>query len=90
MRAAHAFVSGLVQGVYFRQSTRQRARALGLTGWVRNLRDGRVEVWVQGDPARVEDLVGWLWEGPPRSRVTGVESDDVEPDDGLQDFLVVN
>jgi len=90
VRAARAFVTGMVQGVFFRQSARQHARRLGVIGWVRNLKDGRVEVWAQGDPARVEQMIEWLWEGPPRARVTGVESDDVEPDDGLQDFLVIN
>lgn len=90
MRAVHALVSGQVQGVWFRQSTRQRARALGLTGWVRNRRDGRVEVWAQGPPEAVDALVDWLWVGPPRAVVMGVESEDCEADPGLQDFLVVN
>jgi acylphosphatase len=90
MRAVHAFVSGRVQGVYFRQMTRQHARRLGLWGWVRNLTDGRVEVWVQGSDSTVEQFVEWLWEGPPRAAVTGVESDDVALDDNLQDFLIVN
>ena len=90
MRAVHAYVSGAVQGVFFRQTTRQTARGLGLIGWVRNLPDRRVEVWAQGPADAVERLVDWLWEGPPRARVTGVESDDVEPDESLQDFLVIN
>lgn len=90
MKAVHAHVSGFVQGVFYRQSTRQAATALGLIGWVRNLADRRVEVWAQGDPDAVERLVDWLWEGPPRAKVTGVESHDVEPDDSLQDFLVIN
>ncbi len=90
MKAVHAFVSGSVQGVYFRQMTRQQGRALGLWGWVRNLPDGRVEVWVQGDEAALERFVVWLWDGPPRAEVTGVESNDVPPDPSVQDFLVVN
>jgi acylphosphatase len=90
VKAVHAFVSGRVQGVYFRQMTRQQGRAFGLWGWVRNLRDGRVEVWAQGDEADLERFVGWLWEGPPRASVSGVESRDVPPDPSIQDFLVVN
>lgn len=90
MTAVHAFVSGRVQGVYYRQSTRHVATRLGLIGWVRNLPDRRVEVWAQGDPAAIDALVEWMWEGPPHAAVTGVESHDVEPDDRLQDFLVVN
>lgn len=89
-KAIHAYVSGRVQGVYFRQSTRQVARQLGLIGWVRNLADGRVEVWAQGPEEAVDRLVDWLWQGPTPARVTGVESDTVAFDDSLQDFLVRN
>jgi acylphosphatase len=57
---------------------------------VRNLRDGRVEVWAQGDGQAVEGFVDWLWQGPPAAVVRGVESNDVTPDGTLQDFLIVN
>lgn len=90
MKAAHAFVSGDVQGVFFRQSTRRKARTLGLDGWVRNLPDGRVEVWLQGDEDAVNEMVDWLWVGSPAANVTGVESDTVAPETNLQDFLVTN
>lgn len=90
MKAAHVFVSGDVQGVFFRQTTRRRARSAGLDGWVRNLADGRVEVWLQGDETAVNQMVDWLWVGPPAATVTGVESDTVDPDRNLQDFLVTN
>ncbi len=86
--AVRVLVSGRVQGVAFRQSTRQTARRLELSGWVRNLPDGRVEVWAQGPETRVEKLLDWLWLGPPDARVTGVESRAVEVDRTLQDFLV--
>lgn len=66
---AHCFVEGLVQGVFFRDSTRRRARQLGVTGWVRNLRDGRVEVVAEGERASVESLVAWLRDGPEYARV---------------------
>jgi acylphosphatase len=88
MMAIRALVSGRVQGVFFRQSTRQAARRLGLVGWVRNLADGRVEVWAQGGGEAVEALLEWLWLGPPEALVTGVESQVVAPDPTLQDFLV--
>lgn len=90
MKAIHAYVSGSVQGVYFRQSCRQAARRLHLIGWVRNLLDGRVEVWAQGPEAALGELEEWLWRGPSRARVTGVESQDVPPDPNLQDFLITN
>ena len=89
MKAVHAYVSGQVQGVFYRQTCRQIARRHLLLGWVRNLGDGRVEVWAQGDETELEAFVRWLWSGPQRAEVTGVESHDVEPDQTLQDFLIV-
>lgn len=65
-------VSGRVQGVWFRASTRDRALALGLDGWARNLPDGRVEVVAQGPEAGVDRLCAWLWEGPRMAQVDGV------------------
>lgn len=68
----HAFVTGKVQGVYFRDHTRQRAQALQLTGWVKNLPDGRVETVVCGPKTAVMDFVDWLWEGSPSAKVSEV------------------
>lgn len=66
---ARVFVRGRVQGVGFRYHTRARARELGVRGWVRNLHDGRVEVWIEGpEPAR-KALCAWLQEGPPGASV---------------------
>lgn len=83
----HAFVSGRVQGVAYRWATRERAAALGVAGWVRNLADGRVEVWMEGAPADVEALLAWLRTGPSAARVAGVEVQAVTPR-GLADFSV--
>jgi acylphosphatase len=88
MKAIHARVSGHVQQVGYRQACRQVARSLGLVGWARNLSDGRVEVFAQGDPEPVDRLVEWLWSGPSMARVTGVESDAVAPDGSLRDFFI--
>ncbi|HET9203879.1 MAG TPA: acylphosphatase [Acidimicrobiia bacterium] len=88
MKAVHAHVSGRVQQVGFRQACRQVARSLGLVGWARNLADGRVEVWAQGDAEGVDRLVEWLWSGPAMSVVTGVESDMVALDRSLRDFFI--
>jgi acylphosphatase len=87
-KAVHAYVSGQVQQVGFRQACRQVARSLGLVGWARNLADGRVEVWAQGDAEGVDRLVEWLWSGPAMSVVTGVESDMVALDRSLRDFFI--
>jgi len=70
---AHVFVSGRVQGVFFRDHTRRWASSLGLTGWVRNVYDGRVEIIAEGEKAKVESLIDRLREGPPISRVENVE-----------------
>lgn len=89
MKAIHAFVTGRVQGVFYRQSARHVARGLNLVGWVRNLPDRRVEVWAQGDPEAVDRLVEWLWHGPTEASVSGVESETVPPVEGLGDFRIV-
>ena len=74
----HFLVSGQVQGVFFRATTEATARRLGLTGWVRNLRDGRVELVACGMEEKLKELEQWLWQGPPRARVEQVVSGDVE------------
>jgi acylphosphatase len=68
----HLLVSGLVQGVFYRQSTVDEARRLGVAGWVRNLADGRVEVEAEGDRAALEGLVAFCRRGPPSARVDDV------------------
>ena len=67
------WVSGRVQGVFYRGTTVARARELGVSGYARNLPDGRVEVLVQGPDAALEDLIRWLWIGSSASKVTAVE-----------------
>jgi len=78
--ARRCLVSGRVQGVFFRASTRQRAHALGVLGHARNLPDGRVEVLACGEAAAVDALCAWLWQGSPASHVTGVEIDAADPE----------
>jgi len=73
MRRVHVLVSGRVQGVFFRGATHAQMRALGLSGWVRNLPDGRVEAEVEGDDARVERALAFFWRGPPHAAVEEVE-----------------
>ncbi|HVX02785.1 MAG TPA: acylphosphatase [Nitrososphaera sp.] len=70
---AHIFVTGKVQGVYFRQNTQVTAREHGATGWVRNLPDGRVEAVIEGDDAAVRSVVDWCRHGPPAARVDDIE-----------------
>lgn len=75
--ARRCFVSGRVQGVFFRASTRERAQQLGCRGYARNLVDGRVEVLAVGEPAAVDALIEWLWRGPPAAQVADVRCTDV-------------
>jgi acylphosphatase len=75
--ARRCLVSGRVQGVFYRASTRQRAVELGVTGHAKNLSDGRVEVLAVGPATAVQQLCDWLWVGPPSAKVTRVEVADV-------------
>jgi acylphosphatase len=72
-----SLVGGRVQGVFYRATTAHRARELGITGYARNLPDGRVEVLAVGDAKSVEAFVEWLWTGSTASKVTSVETIDV-------------
>lgn len=69
-------MTGRVQGVCYRASTVDEARGHGLTGWVRNLADGSVELEAQGEAERIEQLLAWCAHGPPAARVTGVAVED--------------
>ncbi|MCS7096041.1 MAG: acylphosphatase [Candidatus Bathyarchaeota archaeon] len=70
---AHVYISGLVQGVFFRSATRREARKHGVTGWVRNLPDGRVEAVFEGEEAAVKNLVEFCKHGPTGAIVKSVE-----------------
>lgn len=77
----NCFVSGKVQGVWFRASTQKEAQRLGLTGWVRNLPDGRVEVMASGAQERVQELKRWLEHGPELAEVSKLEVVEVESEE---------
>jgi len=82
---AHVLVRGLVQGVNFRWYTTERARQLGLGGWVRNIPDGRVEAVLEGAEPTVKEMVEWLGQGPRHARVAGVDVEWEDPE-GLFEF----
>ncbi|HKJ10231.1 MAG TPA: acylphosphatase [Gammaproteobacteria bacterium] len=71
-------VSGRVQGVFFRASARDRALQLGVTGYARNLRDGRVEVVACGERSALDALREWLWQGPPAAQVQQVDCEPID------------
>ena len=78
--ARHVYVRGDVQGVGFRWATQERARGLGLAGWVRNLPDGRVEVWLEGPSSELEAMLTWLRRGPPLASVSALEGHRADPE----------
>jgi acylphosphatase len=84
---AHVYVSGRVQGVYYRATTRDTAREEGVDGWVRNLDDGRVEAVFEGPEAAVREMVAWCETGSRAADVDGVDATYEEPE-GLDGFDV--
>jgi len=85
---AHLIITGMVQGVMFRYSTQDEAERLGLTGWVRNRRDGTVEAVAEGEKKKAEQLVEWCHHGPPHARVTRVDVDWAEPTHEFEGFKI--
>jgi len=69
----HFLVSGRVQGVFYRANTQKTAISLLLTGWVRNMPDGRVEITACGEREQIDEFIEWLWQGPPAAEVSNVE-----------------
>jgi acylphosphatase len=86
MIARRVLVSGRVQGVFFRAWTRDEARSLRVTGWVRNCPDGSVEAHLEGDPVQVDELIRRMRHGPPHAKVLDVEVTDALPEkiDGFE------
>lgn len=82
------FVAGKVQGVWYRAHTQQQAQQLGVTGWVKNLPDGRVEVLACGDEQQLKALQEWLWQGPPRAQVNAVTLTELGCDE-YSDFQII-
>ena len=87
MRRLHVFISGRVQGVFFRIFTQKKAESLGLSGWARNLPDGRVEAVFEGESEMIKQILNWCDQGSPASQVDKVERLEEEPE-GLKGFEV--
>jgi acylphosphatase len=86
MVRARLLISGIVQGVGYRYSCRREAQGLGLTGWVRNLPDGRVEALVQGTREQVERMIKWCTRGPEEARVSDIAVSYEESADEFREF----
>jgi acylphosphatase len=85
----HAYVSGKVQGVFFRANTADMANRLGVKGWVRNLNNGKVEVLAEGPRDKLQQLLNWLKRGPVWAKVDNVnhEFSDME-DENFRNFTI--
>ena len=86
MVRAHLLISGTVQGVGYRWSCQRAAKGIGVTGWVRNLPDGRVEAVAQGTKEQVEQFIRWCYRGPEEARVTDIAVTSGEAAEEVQDF----
>jgi len=84
----HVIISGRVQGVWFRASTKQKAEQLGLTGWVRNASDSNVEAIFEGEEDLVKKMIEWCHRGPPSAQVAHVEVKNQDPTNSFDSFSV--
>ena len=84
----NVLISGRVQGVWFRSSTKQKAEQLGVTGWVRNTKDGRVEAIFEGEENSVKSLIEWCHHGPPLAKIEKVEVRNQNCTNGFDDFSI--
>ena len=88
-RRARLFITGKVQGVFFRARTQEQAEQLGVLGWARNLPDGRVEVLAEGPSWALEDLIGWCRRGPRFAYVSRVEVVEESPVNDFTSFEII-
>ncbi|MBE9537131.1 MAG: acylphosphatase [Proteobacteria bacterium] len=87
-RCVRLIMSGRVQGVCYRANTKEMAVELGLSGWVRNCLDGKVEAVFKGAPEKVEKAIDWCRQGPPSAMVTGLEIYNEEPEEHYVGFKI--
>jgi len=84
----HLIISGRVQGVFYRYSTQREATRFGLTGWVKNLRNGDVEAVIEGEEGLVEEMIKWCWQGPPGARIQDIKIERKPSTGDFSDFLI--
>ncbi len=87
-KRVHLFISGRVQGVFFRLFTKEKADLYGITGWVKNLPDGRVEAVGEGDEEVLKEWIKDLWQGPPLAKVENIEEIWEEAKNEFADFMI--
>ena len=86
----HVLISGRVQGVWYRASTKQKAEQLDIKGWVRNTEDGKVEAVFEGEEKVVQEMINWCHKGPPLARVDNVEVKKQKSINGFNGFSIRN
>lgn len=84
----HVIITGKVQGVWFRASTKQKAEQLGIKGWVKNTSDGKVEAFFQGTENKVKKILEWCKNGPSLAEVLDVQVEDASYDNVYDDFKI--
>lgn len=85
----HVIISGKVQGVWYRASTKQKADELGIFGWVRNIADGNVEAVFEGEKEALDEMIAWCWIGPARAQVSDVKMVPLKSDEAFFGFVVL-
>jgi acylphosphatase len=85
----HVLISGKVQGVWYRASTKQKADEVGVTGWVRNTDDGNVEAVFEGEKTQIDEMIAWCWIGPQRAQVTDIKMLPARSDESFTCFTVL-
>ena len=88
MKRTRITITGVVQGVWFRKSASEKAKSLGLSGWVKNLSNGAVLAEAEGKISDVEQFITWCYQGPENAVVTGVETENV-PLENDSDFIII-
>ncbi|WP_166263661.1 acylphosphatase [Marinobacter caseinilyticus] len=83
-------INGRVQGVYYRASAKYKAADLGVTGYAKNLSDGRVEVVAEGEEAALNEMLEWCWQGPPNAEVTNIECEKAAATPYYDNFQIFN
>ena len=88
MKRVHVYISGRVQGVFFRAETQRSANGFNLTGWVRNMTDGRVEAVFEGENENMDKMLVWCHVGPPAAKVIEVQTEEEHYTGEFQDFSI--
>ena len=88
MISVHVFISGKVQGVWYRANTKNKAEEIGIKGWIRNTRDNKVEALFQGNEKQINDMISWCKKGSPMARVTDIKFEEIQDLNIFDNFTI--